>query len=67
MPTSRAVPRYERMVGEAMTESSRPLSAVVASKGTGARTVRIASSQPDAIKHTVIGTSETRIAITPPI
>jgi len=35
-----------------MTESSRPLSAVVASKGTDARTVRIASCPPRAAKHT---------------
>jgi hypothetical protein len=52
MPTPRAMPRYERTVGGAITESSRPLSAVVASKGTGARTVRIASSQSHAVKHT---------------
>jgi hypothetical protein len=43
MPTPRAMPHFERVVGGAMTESSRPLSAVVASKGTDARTVRIAS------------------------
>jgi len=35
-----------------MTESSRPLNAVVASKGTDARTVRIASCPSHAVKHT---------------